>query len=652
MSGNMRKYMSKSQRACDSCRARKSACRIDSAPPCRLCHLSGRDCTFEAASKNTRASAATATHVSLNSSTQEPAGPVVPSQQSYVLNSDGAFFDQQGYLLLGESPDPSANLWVDQTMMDMNIQNFQHINPPPNDVSMDYPGLPSPSAQGLETTSIVCGLTGDMDPYLMQRYNFGPDNNFVFKRLAVRSVRQDTHPVQFLVSNITDVAEECDQHNQSLRKQLEKLVSPDVGVRLISLFFRFVYPHFPILAPAQSVEPERSNPSTLAAIYLVALPFAGFDDFLSVQIAYDLPDAGKLWDLPLNVLHQELHKPDFSTLQTLVLLLISPPHKPLMPDYATKWSLVGTMVTVSQTMGLHLNPTLWSVSTAEIDLRKRLSWTVKMIDVWHAAVLGRSCLIHDDDWLVPPPSLDDFSEEERKTPFPAHFIHMYELTMVLHTTLKTLFTLKAVQTLVGDYEDTLRKAQGLMEKLNRWNSAVADSQSESQDEDINLSGPLLLGGHFVKVLLFRAILRPFNTLRYRTVPASSTDEHRELEACRLARAGAKGCIASFVAFTSNLKSSWIHGFWPFWCTLGWSTLCNLALLLHVTADSSEEAQECRSLLDQARRAIRLQSKSLDFLRFSLLRIDSIFWKGLDNVFIRNDMAENMSFGQEQFEVRS
>lgn len=67
------------------------------------------------------------------------------------------------------------------------------------------------------------------------------------------------------------------------------------------------------------------------------------------------------------------------------------------------------------------------------------------------------------------------------------------------------------------------------------------------------------------------------------------------------------------------------------CTLGWSTLCNLALLLHVTADSPEEAQECRVLLDRARRAVRLQSKSLDILRFSLLRIDAIFWKGLDNV---------------------
>jgi len=133
-----------------------------------------------------------------------------------------------------------------------------------------------------------------------------------------------------------------------------------------------------------------------------------------------------------------MNKPDFSTLQTLILLLVAPPHKPLMPDYATKWSLVGAMVTVSQTLGLHFDPTNWNILPAEIELRKRLSWAVRMVDVWHAAVLGRSCLIHDDNWLVPEPCLSDFSHRESQTISLAHFIHMYRLTNILHTALTTL----------------------------------------------------------------------------------------------------------------------------------------------------------------------------------------------------------------------
>lgn len=102
-----------------------------------------------------------------------------------------------------------------------------------------------------------------------------------------------------------------------------------------------------------------------------------------------------------------------------------------------------------------------------------------------------------------------------------------------------------------------------MEEMNRWSSAATDMQGESQAEDIDPSGPLLLGGHFVKVLLFRAILRPFSCLRYSAESDGSVDKHRELEARRLSRAGAKACVISFVAFTSNVKSNCIHGFWPF-----------------------------------------------------------------------------------------
>lgn len=184
-----------------------------------------------------------------------------------------------------------------------------------------------------------------------------------------------------------------------------------------------------------------------------------------------------------------------------------------------------------------------------------------------------------------------------------------------------------------------------MEELNQWSSIALEIESEAKFEDVNLSGPMLLGGHFVKVLLFRAILRPFQTTSRsgNSVPADT----RELEAHRLSRAGAKGCVTSFVAFTADLKSGWIHGFWPF-CksmavlartsltsvagsTLAWSTLCNLALSLYVSAETAEEASECQVSLDRARKTIRLQSKSLHILRFSLLRIDSIFWKGLNNV---------------------
>jgi hypothetical protein len=108
---------------------------------------------------------------------------------------------------------------------------------------------------------------------------------------------------------------------------------------------------------------------------------------------------------------------------------------------------------------------------------------------------------------------------------------------------------------------TLRNVQVSMEELNRWSIAAHEIESEGKFEDVNLSGPMLLGGHFVKVLLFRAILRPFQT-GSRSGDAAVADP-REVEAHRLSRAGAKACVASFVVFTADLRSGWINGFWPF-----------------------------------------------------------------------------------------
>jgi hypothetical protein len=171
---------------------------------------------------------------------------------------------------------------------------------------------------------------------------------------------------------------------------------------------------------------------------MITLPFADFDDYLSVQIAYDLPDTSKLWQFALKAVHDEISRPDFATLQTLILLIVAPTPNTLVPEYATKWSLVGTILTTSQTLGLQFDPSRWNISPADVDLRKRLSWVVKSIDVWHAAVLGRSCLINDDDWMVLPPNLADFSYQEKQTTFPIQFVRTYELTSILHLVLSTL----------------------------------------------------------------------------------------------------------------------------------------------------------------------------------------------------------------------
>jgi len=60
-------------------------------------------------------------------------------------------------------------------------------------------------------------------------------------------------------------------------------------------------------------------------------------------------------------------------------------------------------------------------------------------------------------------------------------------------------------------------------------------------------------------------------------------------------------------------------------------MCHLWLLLHATATSDTEREECRAGLDEARNLVRLRASSFPTLQFALLRVNSVFWKGLENV---------------------
>lgn len=121
-------------------------------------------------------------------------------------------------------------------------------------------------------------------------------------------------------------------------------------------------------------------------------------------------------------------------------------------------------------------------------------------------------------------------------------------------------SLRAVNTLSSDYSGTLSIAQPLMEELNAWSRRSLEANPEIVTEEIDGSGPSMVGHYVVKSILFRAILRPFNNASEQSMMFG---DPREQAACQFSRTAAKACVSAFTTFTSNLNSSWIHAFWPF-----------------------------------------------------------------------------------------
>ena len=260
-----------------------------------------------------------------------------------------------------------------------------------------------------DVTAQLCGLTGDMDPYLLRRYRYNENAEFGFSKLSIRTTQDTTLPVQFLLSN-KDLSSESqaeteleDEQHLSVgngRSLLSNLIPTEIGRRLIKLFYRFISPQFPILLPSEPPEPETSPVHLLAAIYCLAQPFSTFDDRLCIDFAYKTPSSQKLLNIAWKSLNKSLHAPTMATIQASLILLLQPPTNELVLDSAFKWALMGSVVSSAQTLGLHLDASQWRLPKNEVTLRRRLSWAVYTFDKWYALSLGRPSHVTVDDWLV------------------------------------------------------------------------------------------------------------------------------------------------------------------------------------------------------------------------------------------------------------
>lgn len=447
MSGRARRYMSKRNRACDSCRARKAACRIDQAPPCYLCTLYGKECTFLQPTSRPRQPFPQVVSPQLpqqagirTRSEQHEVSPVGDSVHYDILMSidnDGVdhstatapegfhdFFQEAGVSISGDFGDgtwptgftPGSFIYPSPALPETGRSDHGGSSqaPPLQFLVQENGSSICLDTQGVMTPQLL-GSSGDMDPLLMSRYQYDTSGAFHFKNLNIQSVSSASDPTQFLLSKPSIFAasrEENGCENVSvveLRQELESLVPGDIGLRLINLFERIVAPDYPILSPPGQLNPSTSPPYLLASVYLIVEPFTKFDERLCIDLAYDKPSAVALYNIINKALPHEIHAPKLCVVQTLLLLAIRPYPNPIVLDSGFKWSQLATLIACAHTLGLHLDPKLWRIPPWQIAQRRCLSYFIYSTDKWLALSLGRPPLLHYDNWLVTSPSYEDRS---------------------------------------------------------------------------------------------------------------------------------------------------------------------------------------------------------------------------------------------------
>lgn len=148
--------------------------------------------------------------------------------------------------------------------------------------------------------------------------------------------------------------------------------------------------------PSQTDSPSH----LLAAIYLVAEQFASFDDFLCLHVIYKPTPLKDLFDMVWRLISTSMHRPSISIVQAGLILLLKTPLDRFALDRPFKWSLLGSIITMAQTLGLHLNPEGWRIPYHEIQLRRRLSWIIFVVEKWFALSFGSPSNLTEDNWSI------------------------------------------------------------------------------------------------------------------------------------------------------------------------------------------------------------------------------------------------------------
>lgn len=489
-----RRYRSKAQRPCDTCRARKALCNIpDPTQPCQLCLRLGRECTFvsKAGRRPPRrtagrqsASKSPSEGGVLDARTEHPAfpdgdveGDHLPQSQNMSLNlqssdllwppadnfswglSDDELIRQT---LQGQrTPSPLPLLNLESNMIEMegiheSARSFQPANTPAQFSNAGgtrkekNPTIVSLSSRPSHSTTLI-GYSNESDPFALNSFPYDEDGEVDFFRVTYRKIgRSDgpsgpRYPLHFLHSQNGTATESRKIVDECLpdlddRARLDRLVDINNGTALVRLFLRFVFPSLPILSRSlvlQDVETfvKEGPTGLLAGIYALSLPFAAWDESLCLHNAYSPPNVTDLWKITHTSLQRQLQFPSLVTVQTYLVLLNYLPFDPVSVENPFAWSMASAMLAMAQSLGLNADPSGWNLPAWEIRLRRRLWWAVVVEHTWRAITHGRSSMLREDDWDVSELSDDDFvldaeAHKQSSQGSPAYFINLCSLTLI------------------------------------------------------------------------------------------------------------------------------------------------------------------------------------------------------------------------------
>ncbi|KAJ5747762.1 uncharacterized protein N7511_009458 [Penicillium nucicola] len=405
--------------------------------------------------------------------------------------------------------------------------------------------------------------------------------------------------------------------------RIEESIRP-LGPTLVNLYFRIMHRTFPILDKGVFLEKyarsyREFSPPLLAAVYLVALDWKLFDRVLAT--ATQTPDAEALERLAMRAMDDDLKRPKISTLQAGLLLL-----QRIRSSHST---FPAQLLSLGQTLGIHIDCTDWKIPEWEKGLRRRLAWALYMQDKWGVLVHGRPSLISAQvdeneaasDWDVARCTLNDFPEDASSEEANgdadvdggagrAAFLQMIELTKIFSRIISTFCSIGATKKgglleRIGP-SGAMNLAKPLAMELREWYVAVPTSLQLESTPSLRLStnGALHLSHMAAELTMHRALLR-----------ALTPDTTSSLRSA--IRAAARSRLTSAMNLIESFQPEHIQSFWGFAAAAQVALVGAFAGLLWATSPEVDEAAGYVKQLETLRWVLQVRASAAPFAREAL-----------------------------------
>lgn len=298
-------------------------------------------------------------------------------------------------------------------------------------------GRPATLPESTRWGSQFIGLSGDLDPFVLRHCTFDAD---CYQQLDWACLRVDggsgVSPAHFAVVP--------ESHLDVRPAYYPTMDVPDAirsdGCRMLVAFLETVHPCFPLLDALPLRDQWRRSNVLLAAMCALAAPFVRHHDaeMRSNFIRYIF-----------SALMVERRRPALDAVEAGLLYLQRQGVIQRAPTTPALWADLGSVVGMCQDLGLHVDPTCWNIAPAHRNRRIRLWWAAYIWDKFCAFGLGRPAYIRDEDFTVPPLTVEHFDTADNTAPPAArsHFVAMAALATVLARLLQTFYSVTATERL-------------------------------------------------------------------------------------------------------------------------------------------------------------------------------------------------------------